>query len=105
MEVNGKHYPLWSQFIEKQEDWIGGVLEDSGDSMDIRMGFVTTSTKIEGIELRPNGKDSAFFEVKGEEFNCGFDVGYGGVAPGEEGWITFSGYGSHKWRIKKANKN
>ena len=27
-EINGKTYPLWSQFVDKKDEWIGGILED-----------------------------------------------------------------------------
>lgn len=103
IEINGKEYPLWSQFIERKEEWIGGILEDLGDSMDKALGLVEESGKtiIIDIVLSPNGDDSAFFEVLGQDFGCGFDVQTGGVTGGEEGWITFSGYGGHTWRIKQ----
>jgi hypothetical protein len=101
MQVNGKVYPMWGQFVAKKEQFIGGILQDSGDSMDRRMGLPAGETVITDIALRPNGVDSAFFEVVGKDFTCGFDVGHGGVTAGEEGWITFSGYGGHTWRIKE----
>jgi len=102
MEVNGKFYSLWGQFVEKQDEFVGGTLQDNGDSMDKAIfGNVSITTTITGIELTPNGDDSAFFSVKGKDFSCGFDVKYGGVIGGEEGWITFSGYSGHTWRIKK----
>ncbi len=94
--INGRHYPLWQQFVDRAHEWVGGTLEDH-DSL---CGGTPMVTNITGIELRANGKDSAFFEVEGEDFGCGFDVAYGGIRGGEEGWITFSGYGGHKWRIK-----
>ena len=101
MKVNGKEYPLWSQFVERKDEWIGGKLVDSGDSHD-RMfsgNESPASTKITDIQLIPNGKESAYFQVVGEDFGCGFDVGLGGVVGGEDGWITFSGYGGHRWQI------
>jgi len=101
MIVNGKFYPFWGQFVEKQQEFIGGTLEDFGDSFDISMGFQTVKTTIKGIELKPNGETSAFFSVIGEDFDCGFDVQFGGITGGEDGWITFSGYMGHTWRIKK----
>lgn len=107
MEVNGKFYSMWGQFIEKKNEWIGGTIQDFGDSMDRRIMGISGNgplgeSKITDIELRPNGETSAFFEVKGEGgFGCGFSVDHGGITSGEEGWITFSGYGGHKWRIKK----
>lgn len=94
MEVNGRVYPLWGQFVEKKAEFIGGVLED----YDLGMML---STKITDVQLVPNGEDSAMFRVVGEKFTCGFDVKYGGVGSGEEGWVTFYGYGGHTWRIKK----
>jgi hypothetical protein len=97
--INGKIYPFWGQFVDKSEEFTGGVLEDCGDSMDRRMGFEPVKTTIKCIQLRPNGDDSAFFEVVGQDFACGFDVKYGGVTGGDPGWITFSGYGGHTWRI------
>jgi len=101
MEVNGKNYPMWGQFVEKQNEFIGGILDDSGDSMDRALGATPMQTKITGITLEPNGKDSAFFSVNGEKFSCGFDVSVGGISSGENGWITFSGYGGHTWRMKQ----
>lgn len=96
ISVNGKQYPLWSQFIERSSEWVGGILEDFGDS------FMPCKvcTKIKDITLTPNGEDSAFFSVDGEDFGCGFDVAHGGVVGGDRGWITFKGYGGHTWRIK-----
>ena len=104
MEVNGKIYPMWGQFVQKQKEWIGGILEDLGDDWDRRLGLDPLTTKITGIELRPNGDESAFFEVKGESFDCGFDVQIGGIGAGEEGWITFGAHGGHTWRIKPPEK-
>lgn len=99
--INGKVYPMWSQFIEKKSQFIGGILEDSGDSMDRALGAKTIQTEIADVVLRANGSESAFFEVLGKDFSCGFDVRYGGIAAGEDGWITFSGYGGHSWRMKQ----
>jgi len=104
MEVNGKEYPLWSQFVERQEEWKGGILEDFGDSFDRKMGAGPIITEITGISLKPNGKDSAFFEVEGKDFGLGFDVKSGGITAGDEGWITISGYGGHTWRFKQKEK-
>lgn len=102
MIINGKEYPMWSQFVEKQEEWIGGTLMDGGDNIDRRMGAEPITTTITGIELKPNGEDSAFFSVIGEDFECGFDVQFGGIGGNQEdGWLTFSGYGGHTWKIKQ----
>jgi len=97
LEVNGKEYPLWSQFVEREDEWIGGTLIEDGYG----------ETKIEGIELTPNGKDSASFRVKGKDFSCSFDVRYGGIScepvtvPGEIPFYTAWG---DPWRIRKPDK-
>lgn len=97
MIVNGREYPLWSQFVEKKEKWIGGKLEDWD------MG-IFSETEIVDIELKPNGDDSAYFRVLGKKFSCGFDVGHGGISGvSEKDWLTFSGYGGHTWRIQEPN--
>lgn len=100
MEVNGKEYPLWSQFIERKAEWIGGILVDE----DCSFGSRPPATEITDITLEPNGKDSAFFAVEGKDYGCGFDVRYGGISGGDQvgdGWLVFSGYGGHTWRIKQ----
>lgn len=86
---------MWQQFVQKKDNWIGGELEDEDDLM---------STKIIDINLRANGTDSAFFEIIGEKFTCGFDVRFGGISGNQETkteWLRFSGYGGHSFRIKK----
>ena len=93
IEINGRVYPLWSQFVEQKNRWIGGILQtfEDGDFGE---------TEITDIELEPNGEKSAFFRICGRDFNCGADVSICGIMGGESGWITFSGYGGHVWRIK-----
>lgn len=95
-----KHNPLWSQFVERKSEFIGKVLEDFGDNMDRGiLNLEKMTTKITDIILIPNGSDSAWFEIKGEDFSCGFDVSVGGIGSGEKGYLTFCGYGGHKFRI------
>lgn len=102
MEVNGKVYTMWGQFVEKEKEFIGGILEDSGDAMDRALfGEEGMSTEIIGITLTPNGSESAYFTIHGKDFDCGFDVQVGGIRPGDDGWVTFSGYMGHTFRIKK----
>jgi hypothetical protein len=104
MIVNGREYPMWSQFVEKKEQWIGGILEDFGDSMDGHIGLPKGNI-ITDIQLKPNGEDSAYFEVNGTEYDCGGDVQHLGISGrGEEGWLTFSGFMGHTWRILAKNK-
>lgn len=102
LTVNGKQYPMWSQFVEGKDKFVGGILEDFGDSMDraILGDKGPMQTIITDITFEANGKESAMLSVEGEDFGCGFDVSSGGLTAGEEGWITFSGYGDHTWRIK-----
>jgi hypothetical protein len=95
--VNGKRYSLWPQFVQRQFEYIGGKLEElPGDGP----GAITTIT---AIRFEPNGKDSAAFFVDGVDFGCGSDVQYLAVDPkiGGDGWIGFSSYGGHRWRIRK----
>lgn len=94
--INGREYPLWSQFVEGKDKFVGGILEDFGDSMIHEYA----KTEITDITLVENGRDSAFFSVDGKDFDCGFSTDCGGIIGGEQGWITFSGYGGHLWRIK-----
>lgn len=106
MIVNGKEYPMWSQFVDRKEEWVGGLMRDYGDSMDRHVfDNKVVETTITDIELIPNGEHSAFFRVCGENFDCGFDVKVGGIASVmDESWLTFSGYMGHKWQIKKKNQ-
>ena len=90
MIVNGREYPLWSQFVERKDEYINKTLFDYDSER---------STNIVSITLTPNGKDSAFFSIEGKDFNCGFDVQYGGINPENDGLITFFGYGGHKFKI------
>jgi len=106
-EVNGKFYPLWSQFVERKDEWIGGLLEDSDDDIDRQIEASDGSfnaTQIVDIRLLPNGKDSALFQVDGVDFDCSYDVKYLSIVDSAEGYITFSGYEGHTWRIKQKQK-
>jgi len=71
-EINGKTYPMWNGFIDNKSKWIGGILTE----IDLDE---TTSTRITDITLEPNGNDSAYFAIIGEDFSCGFDVQYGAI--------------------------
>jgi len=103
LTVNGKEYPLWNQFVERKNEWIGKTLRDDGDSFDISLGYTPQTTEIVDITLEPNGKESVFFSVVGKDFTCGFDVNVGGISGNQKktNEITFSGYGGHTWSIKK----
>lgn len=95
MEVNGRFYPMWGQFVEKKAQWIGGILVDEEQLAN------GAQTEIVDITLEPNGPDSAKFCVKGKDFECAFDVRMGGVGPSNHGkeWLSF-GWTYGKFRIK-----
>lgn len=100
MEVNGKFYPLWGQFVEKKSEFIGGVLEDHDNSFPAT-GEITP-TRIKDIRLEPNGADEASFIVEGNDYTCAGSTSCLGVSGrGEPGWITLCGYGGHTWRFRK----
>lgn len=101
IKINGREFPLWSQFVERKDEFIGGILEDHDDDVFCPPGISTT--KITDIRLDPNGATSALFRVVGEDFECSFDASVGGIdgSFSGDGWTGFSGCGGHKWRIKK----
>ena len=78
--VNGRYYPLWQQFIDEKDRWIGGKM--------VEMDGPTIETVITGMKLEPNGAESAFFTVEGKDFNCGFDVHAGGLSSCEEPYVV-----------------
>ena len=100
--INNKVYPLLGAIVDNKNKWINGVLEDFGDFMDVRIFGENAHciTSIVNISLKPNGPDSAYFTIHGKDFDCGFDVEYGGISSGELGWITFSGFQGHSFRIR-----
>lgn len=103
--VNGKYYSLWQQFVDRKREWIGGELEDFGDSLDRAIGMESIKTEIVDIALIANGNDSAIFCIIGRDFTCSSDVQNFGIAQNsEKDWITFIGYCNHKWRIKIKEK-
>ena len=98
MIINGKEYPLWSQFVERKGEFIGGFLQEF-QNPDEEGNLI--ETVIIDITLNPNGDDSAFFSIIGSDFTCGSDCKYIGIKHGEIGWLTFEGYGGHTFRIKE----
>lgn len=99
--IDGKSYPLWSQFVEGKSEWIGGTLEEFGDAF--TEGAVTTITD---ITLAKHGEDDGnevWFTIHGKDFDEGFNIQYGGISPGsEEGWLNFHVQYCCDFRIKKA---
>lgn len=83
--VLGRTYSLWPQIVAKKSYYIGGVLEDYSEQPSAR-------TKIKDITF---GEfcGSPSFQVIGEDFDCGFNVEFGGVNgshPPQEGSLHFS---------------
>ena len=108
-EVDHKKFPLWGQFIDRKSEWIGGRLIDT----DTDFGMQEAETKIKDIrlELWPEKLteqqkavgcvQAIVFIVAGEDFDCSFNVKYGGVQPdrnaAKEGYIALgTAYGSFK---------
>ena len=101
--INGRKYTLWNQFVDKKNEYIGGILEDHDNDPLCKPGI--GKTVITDIRLEPNGESSAYFSVDGKDFGCGFDVRVGGIdgsfSDAKNGWIGFRGYGGHQWRIQR----
>ena len=104
--------PIWQQLVDRKEEWIGGDIEDFGDSFDRRFcdeGTFPIRGKISDMEFRKNPTcdeekypPGMWFGVSAVEgFSCGGDTEHVGITGGEEGWLTFSGYGGHTWRIRR----
>jgi hypothetical protein len=94
MVVNGRHYPMWSQFVEKKSEWIGGKLHETDNIAG------TCETTITDIKLEPNGDDSAMFIIKGKDFDATCDVRFLGIAGKGNGLILHTQFGT-SWRISK----
>ena len=76
MEINGKVYPLWSQFVEKKQEWVGGTLQDEGDFLALMRAEVSYLSRPERIE------DMARKTLKLEPIASTQLVPWSAVAPG-----------------------
>lgn len=95
--INGKTYPMWSQFVEKKSEWIGGQLQE----IDSVMGQAPV-TEIKDVTLEPNGDESAMITFHGENYVCGYDVQHCGIDPsGPEGWLTISSQWGDRFQVRK----
>lgn len=72
--INSKTYPMWSQFVERKNEWVGGKMFE----VDSVMG-ATPMTEIVNIELVPNGPESAMICIRGIDYDCCADVQYCGI--------------------------
>jgi hypothetical protein len=101
--IDGKSYPLWSQFVEKKSEWIGGILEEIGDQF--CKGSTTEITDIT-LEKDEDWGNVVVFTVHGKDFDCGFNIEYAGIDASNivGNWIAFHGYGDFNFRIKQPTK-
>lgn len=67
--INGKRYPLWEQFVDKKEEWIGGTMQE----FDSHCGPAPKEI-IKDVRLEANGKDSAMLHFDGETYTWATDV-------------------------------
>ena len=98
---------IYEQIVERKQEWIGGELQEMTDSYPRVIEGCSPKTKITNITLIDNGGNYPFFMIHGESYDCVFSIDVGGVTGKsgmEEGWLYFSGYGGHEFRIKQALK-
>ena len=104
--VNGKVYPMWQQFVQKKDEWIGGILTDYGDNFDKNFYNMSEDfpmkTEITDIVLLPSSIDSAMLIFQGKDFDCGSDVQYLGIVVDKDCvGLKFEGFAGHEWSISK----
>ena len=94
--IDGKKYPLWSQFVGRKEEWIGGILEEFGDGFSDGGTTVITDITLEKED------DDVYFSILGKDFSETFAVDCGGISGGqhEDDWLHFSSICSN-FRIKR----
>lgn len=100
-----EQYPEIQKLVSEKAKYIGWKLTDSGDAMDRRIfGGETMSTIVTDIifELSEDQTDASLI-IKGEDFDCGVNVEYGGVREyaDDADAIHFYGYMGHSFVIKK----
>jgi hypothetical protein len=87
---------MWKEIVEQKEKWIGGILEEFPDPPFSE----SLQTVIQNIKLFDEDGDTILmFECA--DFDECFNIKYGGVVAGEEGWITFSVMYCPGFRIKE----
>lgn len=95
--INGKTYPMWSQFVERKAEWIGGELQE----FDSVMGEAPV-TEIIDVTLNPSGEDSAIISFHGKDYSCGYDVQYCGISPhGKEPWLLIQSKWGDQFQVRK----
>lgn len=96
--LNGKSFPLWSQFVEKKNEWIGGTLEEFGDQF---CDGATSEIIDITLDKEESGDVSLTFHCK--DFDESFNVQYGGIEPvlPPSEWLNFFVTMCPGFRIKK----
>jgi hypothetical protein len=93
MRVNGKTYPMWGQWVEKKESFVGATIEDLESP-----GIESTITD---VRLLPSGTNSAmlsFSTAAGWSACC--DVGYLAMSSPETGVVDLiASFGGWHMRI------
>lgn len=94
-----------TDLVMNKKKFIGGVLEVFPDAFDdiLEDNPEGKTTKIKDIVLDLKTSNVGKFDVIGKDFECGFNIDQGGTTKGEEGWITFFGYGDTSFRIKECD--
>lgn len=81
--INGKFYPMWSQFVDKKENFIGREMIETDNLMGAKQ-----PTLITDVTLEPNGIDSAMISFHGQHYSFGVDVKHLGIGAKD----TYPGY-------------
>jgi hypothetical protein len=94
---------IWERIAAQSADWIGGTLIDCDDDPMVANVEGGARTRITGVVWKPNGADSMFFAVDGEDFSCGGDRKYIGVVGASRYGDGFElrGYGGHEFHMLK----
>lgn len=99
MQVNEKEYQLWSQFVEKKNDFIGGILESPA-----RHSNNTITTIITDITLSKSCYDSYIFTIEGRGFSSFLNTAQGKIVNKEPGWTIFYDGQGGECKIKKPHQ-
>jgi hypothetical protein len=92
MRVNGKTYPMWGQWVEKKESFIGAEIAD--------MDADGIAAKITDVQLVPNATDSAMLVIStAAGWDAACDVKYLALGSPEPGVLDLVGFGGWHMRI------
>ena len=89
---------MWQDLVDQEDKWIGGKLIDHGDFEDRaepKTAGLPAQTVITGFKLTDD-----YFEVEGEDFNCGGSRSILGISPEHlKNGLVLKGYGGHVFCI------